>query len=33
MALPDGRTTRMHNPQVEEVLRVAAPLTDPSVLE
>jgi hypothetical protein len=33
MALPDARITRMHSPQVDEVLWVATPLTDPSVLE
>jgi hypothetical protein len=33
MALPDEHITRMHSPQVDEVLWVATPLTDPSVLE
>ena len=33
MTLPDACIARMHSPQVDEVLWVATPLTDPSVLE
>ena len=33
IALPEACTARMHSPQVDEVLCVATPLTDPSVLE
>ena len=33
LTTPDVRITRMQSPQVDEVLWVATPLTDPSVLE